>query len=120
MAEPVNTEEKRDANGRFAPGTAPGKSPGRPMLPAWFKSRGPSALRILVAQATGEAMPDDDGVVSAAVVQVAADSSTKERGAASIEMANRIYGKAPETMTLEGELAISRIVRTIVDPKSDG
>ena len=65
-------------------------------------------------------MPDDDGVVSAAVAQVAADSSTKERGAASIEMANRIYGKAPETVTLEGELAISRIVRTIVDPKSDG
>ena len=65
-------------------------------------------------------MPDDDGVVSAAVAQVATDSSTKERGAASIEMANRIYGKAPETVTLEGELAISRIVRTIVDPKSDG
>ena len=65
-------------------------------------------------------MPDDDGVVSAAVAQVATDSSTKERGAASIEMANRIYGKAPETVTLDGELAISRIVRTIVDPKSDG
>lgn len=89
------------------------------MLPAFFKERGPAALRILVAQATGEALADENGVVSAAVAEVAASSSTKERGAASIEMANRIYGKAPETVTLEGELAISRIVRTIVDPKQE-
>jgi hypothetical protein len=33
---------------------------------------------------------------------------------------DRVLGKAPETVTLEGELAISRIVRTIVDPKDNG
>lgn len=81
----------------FAVGNPGG--PGRPRLPDWFKARGPAALRILVAQATGEAIPEDDGKVSAAVAQVAADSSTKERGAACIELANRVYGKAPDVIS---------------------
>ena len=109
--EPVNTEEKRDQLGRFAPGTAPGKSPGRPRLPDWFKARGPAALRILVAQATGEALPEDDGKVSAAVAQVAADSSTKERGAACIELANRVYGKAPDVISGDPDSPVHACLR---------
>jgi hypothetical protein len=99
--DPNNALEKRNPDGTWAQGGSP-KSPGRPKLPAFFKERGPNALRMIVAQATGEALPGDDGAVSAAVAEVAASSSTKERGAAAIEMANRIYGKAPETLTLEG------------------
>ena len=96
----------RDANGRLLPGQSAnpnGAGPGRPKLPDWFKSAAPEALRYLLNVATGEE-----------------PAETKDRIKAASLVVDRIYGKAPETVTLEGELAISRIVRTIVDPKSDG
>jgi len=116
---------KRDENapviGRpFVPGNPGG--PGRPRLPDWFKSRGPAALRVLVAQATGEAIPEDDGRVSAAVTEAATLSSPKVRAAASIEIVNRIYGKAPDVIAGDPDspLAVSVIRRVIVDPAGKG
>ena len=94
----------RDANGRLLPGsTANPAGGGRPKLPDWFRAKGEEALKHLLDVATG-------------VVDVEPELRFK----AAALVVDRIYGKAPETVTLEGELAISRIVRTIVDPKSDG
>lgn len=117
-SKPEENLTKRSGLVPFAKGNPGG--PGRPKLPDWFRDLGPDALRVLAAQATGIAFPRDDGTVLPAVSQVASDSTPKERASAAAVIADRIYGKAPETVTLEGELAISRIVRTIVDPKSDG
>lgn len=108
--EPNKGSGKRRADGTFLPGQAP-MSPGRPRLPDWFKARGPAALRILVAQATGEAIPEDDGNVSTAVAEVAASSSTKERGAAAIEIVNRVYGKAPDVIAGDPDNPISAHLR---------
>lgn len=92
----------RDERGRLLPGGT-ANTRGRPVLPDWFRSAAPEALRYLLNVATGEE-----------------PAETKDRIKAAALVVDRIYGKAPETVTLEGELAISRIVRTIVDPKSDG
>lgn len=105
----------RTPTGQWAPGGAPA-SPGRPKLPDWFKSRGPDALRVLVAQATGEVLPQDDGTVLPAVQQVAVESSPKERLAAAEVIADRVYGKAPATVEVEGEVTVKSIIRKIVDP----
>jgi len=82
----------------FQPGQS-GNPAGRPRLPDWFRAKGPDALRILVAQATGEVIPQDDGTVLPAVTQVATESSPKERTQAAAIIADRIYGKAPDVIT---------------------
>ena len=94
----------RDANGRLLPGVKlnPKGLGGRPALPEWFKDKAPEALKYLLDVATGEVPVEPELRFKAASIVV-----------------DRIYGKAPETVTLEGELAISRIVRTIVDPKQE-
>jgi hypothetical protein len=91
-------EKKQAPPTAFQPGVS-GNPAGRPRLPDWFKSRGPDALRVLLAQATGELVPSEDGSILPAVVQVASDSSPKERAAAADMVANRIYGKAPDVIT---------------------
>lgn len=93
----------RKPNGHFAEGAAPG--PGRPRLPDWFKAKGVDALRVLAAAATGtvDDMPD----LPAAATQVAAESSPKERIAASTELANRVYGKAPDVITGDADNPVS-------------
>ena len=96
--EPVKGTEKRNPDGTFVKGHVP-VSPGRPRLPDWFKSRGPDALRVLIAQATGEEVQSDDGSVLPAVTQVAKDSSPKERAQAADLIANRVYGKAPDVIS---------------------
>ena len=96
------TAPKRDAHGRLLPGQS-GNPRGRPALPDWFKDAAPAALQHLVNVATGVEDVEPELRLKAATLVV-----------------ERFYGKSPETVTLEGELAISRIVRTIVDPKSDG
>ena len=96
------TAPKRDAHGRLLPGQS-GNPRGRPALPDWFKDAAPDALRHLVNVATGIEEVEPELRLKAATLVV-----------------ERFYGKAPETVTLEGELAISRIVRTIVDPKDNG
>jgi hypothetical protein len=95
----------RDANGRLLPGGKlnPKGLGGRPALPDWFRDAGPLALKHLADVATGVEPAEPELRFKAATIVV-----------------DRIYGKAPETVTLEGELAISRIVRTIVDPKDNG
>lgn len=94
----------RDANGRLLPGsTANAAGGGRPRLPDWFRAKGEDALRHLLDVATGVEPVEPELRFKAAALVV-----------------DRIYGKAPETVTLDGELAISRIVRTIVDPKENG
>jgi hypothetical protein len=112
---PKNAPVKRDANGRWAPGGAP-ISPGRPRLPDWFRARGPDALRVLLAQATGEVVACDDGTVLPAVEQVARESSCKERRQAAEAVVERVYGKAPATIEVDGELAVRQVIRRIVDP----
>jgi hypothetical protein len=56
-------------------------------------------LRVLLAQATGEVIPDENGKVLPAVQQVATESTAKERAAAAELVANRLYGKAPDVIT---------------------
>lgn len=92
----------RDERGRLLPGGTANPR-GRPALPDFFKDAAPLALQHLVNVATGVEFVEPELRLKAATLVV-----------------ERFYGKAPETVTLEGELAISRIVRTIVDPKSDG
>lgn len=101
MAEP-----KQAPSTAFKPGVS-GNPAGRPKLPDWFKSRGPDALRVLLAQATGELVPCDDGSILPAVVQVAADSTPKERAQAADMIANRVYGKAPDVVTGDGDNPLS-------------
>ena len=100
---PKNVESKpaRDEKGRLLPGQTanPNGIGGRPRLPDWFKSRGPDALRVLLAQATGEIVADENGKVLPAVQQVATESTAKERAAAAELVANRLYGKAPDVIT---------------------
>jgi hypothetical protein len=101
----------RDAHGRLLPGgTANPAGGGRPRLPDWFKAKGPDSLRVLVAQATGEIIPQDDGTVLPAVQQVALESSPKERTAAAAIIADRIYGKAPDVITGDADNPIKAAI----------
>jgi hypothetical protein len=108
----------RDAHGRLLPGSTANPS-GRPKLPDWFLSKGPASLRVLVAQATGEQIADDDGNVTDAVKQVATESTTRERGAAAMVVIDRIYGKVKDTVDVKGDVAVSLIRRIIVDKAKD-
>lgn len=65
------------ADGRFLPGNSGG---GRPKLPDWFKSRGPDALKKLLAYAL-----DDE------------DVEPELRFKAVSSIVDRVYGKATET-----------------------
>lgn len=94
----VDNKPARDEKGRLLPGSSANPT-GRPKLPDWFKSRGPDALRVLLAQATGEIVADENGKVLPAVQQVATESTAKERAAAAELVANRLYGKAPDVIT---------------------
>jgi len=111
MAEtPVKATEKRNPDGTFIKGHVP-VSPGRPRLPDWFKARGPDALRVLIAQATGELVLSDDGTVLPAVKQVAESSSPKERAQAADLIANRVYGKAPDVIAGDPDAPIRTHLR---------
>jgi hypothetical protein len=92
---------ERKADGRFAAGHAP-LSNGRPKLPDWFKESGPEALKYLLGVALGTE-----------------DSNPKLRLQAAALVVDRIYGKAPETVTVEGQLAVEKIIREIVTPKAE-
>ncbi len=101
---------ERTPDGKFQPGHK-GLSPGRPRLPDWFRSRGPDALRVLIAQATGEVIAQDDGTVLPAVRQVALESSPKERTQAAAIIADRVYGKAPDVVTGDADNPIRAAIR---------
>jgi len=91
-------EKKQAPSTAFKPGQS-GNPAGRPRLPDWFRAKGPDALRVLIAQATGEVIPQDDGTILPAVTQVAMESSPKERTQAAAIIADRVYGKAPDVIT---------------------
>jgi hypothetical protein len=98
----VESKPLRNEKGQLLPGQTAnptGAGGGRPALPDWFRRRGPDALRVLIAQATGEVIPQDDGTVLPAVTQVATESSPKERTQAAAIIADRVYGKAPDVIT---------------------
>lgn len=69
---------------------------GRPPLPSWFRERGPDALRMLAACATGEAQLGD----SDAAVEIARVAAPELRVRAAVDMADRIYGRAQAAPTL--------------------
>lgn len=106
----MDNKPARDAQGRLLPGNSANPM-GRPRLPDWFKSRGPDALRVLLAQATGEIIPCDDGTVLPAVQQVATESTTKDRKEAAAIMADRIYGKAPDVISGDPDNPIAAAIR---------
>lgn len=90
MSDPAS----RDGGGKFLAGNKLG---GRRRLPDWFKDRGPDALRMMAAIATGDTMEDDSDAVRLA----AADADPALRAKAASEMADRIYGRAPTAPAVE-------------------
>ncbi len=94
----------RDDKGRLLPGHSANPL-GRPRLPDWFKGKGLDAIRVLSAAATGTV--DDLPDPPPAALQVASESSVKERIAAATELANRVYGKAPDVITGDPDSPVS-------------
>ena len=89
-----------------------GNPSGRRPLPAWFKDSAEDCLRVLVACATGTAREGDPP----AAFLVAADASPKERIAAAELVCNRVLGKAPETLTLEGGSPVLDLLVAMAKP----
>lgn len=86
-------------SGKFLPGNKLG---GRRALPDHFTEYGDDFLRVLRAAATGQVRDDDPP----AAVEVAANCEPKDRIKAAEICCNRIYGKAPETITMENASAV--------------
>ena len=90
----------RDAAGRWLTGQAPAvKSPGRPALPAWFRSRAPEALQYLLDVATG-----------------VEPAEPKDRIKAAQCVVDRYYGKAPETINVEGGSPVLDLLVAMAKP----
>ncbi len=107
---------QRDARGRALPGNSLNPAGGgRKPLPDWFKDRGPDALLLLLAAATGQVV-EIDGITTAAHRDVAANTPPHLRIDAAGRMVDRIYGKAAEHMSVDGQQAITKIVRVFVHP----
>lgn len=105
----------RGARGQFLPGQSPNPA-GRPRLPEWFKSGAEDCLRVILAQATGVVIPQPDGTVLPAVQQVALESTTKERKEAAEAVANRVLGKAPELLQVDGGSAVMDLLVAMAKP----
>jgi hypothetical protein len=88
----------RDARGLFLPGST-GNAGGRPSLPDWFKSRAPDALKYLLDVATGEEPAEPELRVKAAALVV-----------------DRVYGKAPETITVDGQSGVMDLLIALAKP----
>lgn len=95
---------QRDERGRLLPGsTANPGGGGRPKLPDWFKSKAPEALQHLLNVATGVEPAEPELRLKAAMSVV-----------------DRFYGKAPETVTVEGQTPLMDILVAMAKPvKSD-
>ena len=87
----------RDGTGKFLPGHNQGG--GRPKLPDWFKDRAPEALRYLLLVAVGEE-----------------PAEAKDRIKAAQCVVDRVYGKAPETLTLEGGSPVLDLLVAMAKP----
>ena len=101
----------RDARGFFLPGHNVNGG-GRPKLPDWFKSGAEDCLRVLLACATGKTQAGDPP----AAALVAAEASAKERIHAAELVCNRVLGKAPETLQVEGASAVMDLLVAMAKP----
>jgi hypothetical protein len=90
------TENGRDGTGKFLVGHK-GLSPGRPKVPEEHKGHGPAAWAALLATWTGVPPPD----APPGVVELAAHSPVEQRFKAVVEYLNRIYGRSPETLSID-------------------
>jgi hypothetical protein len=100
MATP--TDGRDGTSGKFLPGNSAGNGVnggGRPKLPDWFKDRAPQALRYLLLVAVGEE-----------------PAEAKDRIKAAQTVVDRVYGKAPETLTLEGGSPVLDLLVNMAKP----
>jgi hypothetical protein len=95
----------------WAPGQS-GNPSGRKPLPDWFRSSADDCLRVLVACATGRTQPGDPP----AAADVAANAETKDRIKAAELVCNRVLGKAPETITVDGQSGILDVLIALAKP----
>ena len=92
----------RDGTGKFLPGNQSGNGGnggGRPKLPEWFKDRAPEALRYLLMVAVGEE-----------------PAEAKDRIKAAQTVVDRVYGKAPETITIDGGSPVLDLLVAMAKP----
>lgn len=90
----------RDGTGKFLPGHAPQPNRGgRPVLPDWFKSRAPEALKYLLDVACGDE-----------------PAEAKDRIKAAQTVVDRVYGKAPETITIDGGSPVLDLLVAMAKP----
>jgi hypothetical protein len=95
----------------WAPGQS-GNPSGRKPLPTWFKSSAEDCLRVLVACATGKVQDGDPP----AALEVATSASPKERIHAAELVCNRVLGKAPETITVDGQSGVMDLLIALAKP----
>jgi len=108
MSDPIKgAESVRDGSGKFLPGHTLG---GRKQLPAWFRERGPDALKTLLAAATGIAADDDPP----AAKELAMACSDRVRTDAAKTVIDRVYGKVTDVVELNGEVGLGEIRRVVV------
>ena len=100
----------RGERGQFLPGNP--STGGRPKLPDWFKSSAEDCLRVLVACATGKVQEGDPP----AALEVATSASPKERIHAAELVCNRVLGKAPETITVDGQSGVMDLLIALAKP----
>jgi hypothetical protein len=93
------TDGRDGTSGKFLPGNHHAKNGGRPALPDWFKDRAPEALRYLLLVAVGEE-----------------PAEAKDRIKAAQCVVDRVYGKAPETLTLEGGSPVLDLLVNMAKP----
>ena len=106
----VPTLGRDGTSGKFLPGNNHAK--GRPALPQWFKDGAEDCLRVLLACATGATRPGDPP----AATDVATNASPKERIAAAELICNRVLGKAPETITIDGGSPVLDLLVAMAKP----
>lgn len=94
--------------GKFAKGNPGG---GRPALPSWLKDKGPDALKVLLAVATGHI----EGEVTEHVQRAIAEASPELVHRAAADLADRIYGKAPQAVDVTSTSEISPAMRALLD-----
>lgn len=103
-------DDIRDALGRMRPGkTLNPAGGGRIALPHWYKDHGPDALLGILAEATGIAlrMPWMTDEQWAVLEDAAKHAKPEHRSMARKQMKEDIYGKAPQSLEMSGNVTIS-------------
>lgn len=92
---PSGSSKKMPSGVLWEPGQS-GNPGGRPAgLPHWFKDRGPEALMMTLAAATGRVV-ELEGITSKAHRDMATDAPLPLRAACAKDMREAIYGKSPD------------------------